>query len=416
MPKEGKEIRIGYRDQGTFATAELDNATYTEINCEPMEVDRDMRSHELSNKSGNRQTNYLDRLVNSQGSMPKFATKGPFSRNESDFFTYAFTQKVVELSTPFKKTFTYFASHPDFAASGGKFLTIIKRYPTSSTSWKMDSCVANKIKFEAERDGMLMMETSWIGRSDVDETSNPSGTWERGLDGPGGSDDHDDAYGILFFNDLDVVTLKFDAKSGTVSSAADQGGGLVRLTTSAAHGLLKGQHVTIAGTTDYNGTFEVKAVAATTTFDITDTWVTNQSGTFVAAHQSVLLKRFAIELEHDVEGIGPDGSGSNTDFGISNYRGTIELEFLKDVAFEASMAGQELNQFFEAKLGWGAAGAASDGELEFTITAKMIEGPTQNEDGLITGTLKGEILAANRSSEGFQMIMTNLIDRSWPAS
>lgn len=344
MPEEGKQIRVGFAQESTFGSPTADGGTFTEIACEPLEMERDIKVHELTTKSGGRQGVYQDRVINAIGTMPRFTVKGPFSRNESDVFFYSFLQKVTEASgTPYLKNFDYFDTQPEFSSDLGKFLTFIKRYPTSSTSWKATSCIAEKIKLECERGGMLMLETGFVANGAISLTSNPSGTWERGLDAPGGSDDHDDAYGLLFFNNIDIATLNFDG----------------------------------------------------------------------AGANTVTLQRFMVELEHTVEGTGPDGSGGWTNYGISDYRGTVEIEFLKDARFELAMSSQESDGYFQFNLNWGAATAAVDGELELIVTAKLLESPTVNEDGLITGVLKGEILAANSSSDGFLLNMSNVIDRTW---
>lgn len=61
---------------------------------------------------------------------------------------------------------------------------------------------------------------------------------------------------------------------GYVTGYADAGGGLVRVTTSVAHGLSNGNTVYLRGTTNYKGAFTISNVS-TTTFDITDTWVSD---------------------------------------------------------------------------------------------------------------------------------------------
>jgi hypothetical protein len=63
--------------------------------------------------------------------------------------------------------------------------------------------------------------------------------------------------------------------SGSITAFADAGGGLVTVT-SANHGLNNGDCVTISGTTNYNGEFTISNVT-TNTFDITDTWVSNDA-------------------------------------------------------------------------------------------------------------------------------------------
>jgi len=61
--------------------------------------------------------------------------------------------------------------------------------------------------------------------------------------------------------------------TGAITAFADGTGGTV-LVTSAGHGLSNGDIITIRGTVNYNGVFEVFAVT-TDTFKITDVWVAN---------------------------------------------------------------------------------------------------------------------------------------------
>jgi len=68
-------------------------------------------------------------------------------------------------------------------------------------------------------------------------------------------------------------------KKGAITAFSDAGGGLVTVT-SAAHTLIAGNVVMIAGTTSYDGTYYISNVT-TNTFDITATWVADDAtGTF----------------------------------------------------------------------------------------------------------------------------------------
>ena len=70
------------------------------------------------------------------------------------------------------------------------------------------------------------------------------------------------------------------AKTGLTISGVVQNGGDITLTTTTTHGLAVADMVTIAGTTDYNDTFDVTAVhAGNKTFDVTDTYTSSQTGT-----------------------------------------------------------------------------------------------------------------------------------------
>lgn len=66
-----------------------------------------------------------------------------------------------------------------------------------------------------------------------------------------------------------------DGATGAITAFADAGGGAVTVT-SAAHGLANGQIVSIAGTTNYNGVFEVSG-ATLNTFAITAAWVADDA-------------------------------------------------------------------------------------------------------------------------------------------
>ena len=72
------------------------------------------------------------------------------------------------------------------------------------------------------------------------------------------------------------VCLQF---SRSITAVADAGGGDITVTTSVQHPLYAGDTVTISGTTSYNGTYTVVSRASTTTFTVTATFVSTQTGT-----------------------------------------------------------------------------------------------------------------------------------------
>ena len=90
-----------------------------------------------------------------------------------------------------------------------------------------------------------------------------------------------------------------DDRTVSISSFADAGGGKVTATCSASHLLAGGQNVTISGTTNYNGTFEISGVTATT-FDFTDTWVATETGTVAVANWDVIMEGFSVTKVSDV--------------------------------------------------------------------------------------------------------------------
>jgi len=81
-----------------------------------------------------------------------------------------------------------------------------------------------------------------------------------------------------------------DVLAGTVSestiTSASQNGSDVTFVTSSAHGLSAGDEVAIRGTTDYNGVYDVTDIGSTTSFDVTVTWVSSQTGTVATSTTS----------------------------------------------------------------------------------------------------------------------------------
>lgn len=63
-----------------------------------------------------------------------------------------------------------------------------------------------------------------------------------------------------------------------ITSFADQGGGLVRITTSTAHAFLNDDYISISGTTNYNGTYKIANATANSYFDITHGYTAETGG------------------------------------------------------------------------------------------------------------------------------------------
>lgn len=73
--------------------------------------------------------------------------------------------------------------------------------------------------------------------------------------------------------------------SGSITSFADAGGGKVTVNTSTAHGYANNHVMRITGTTNYNGSYVISSVASTS-FQITATFVVTETGTWNATLQS----------------------------------------------------------------------------------------------------------------------------------
>jgi hypothetical protein len=88
---------------------------------------------------------------------------------------------------------------------------------------------------------------------------------------------------ILTINGSQVATRWDTGFGGSITGVANNGGGLARVTTSSAHGLSNGDGVEIIGTTNYDGTYNVFNVTATT-FDVNDTFAGSETGSWKAGH------------------------------------------------------------------------------------------------------------------------------------
>lgn len=343
---EGKEVRIGYspQAQNTFGTRRIDANLFTEVNAEIVEMTRDIKTHELTTSSGTKQPVYADRTSNTSGSIPSFVVTGPFSYYEGDHSLNAFFQAVKERdAAPFRKEFTPFSTSPDFtAAAEGHYLTWIKRFPKASASWAAEGCIAASLKLECERDGFLISETGWRAHGALELDANPSGTWERGLTAVGGTDGQPTSYGMLFFNDLDTITVTINTATPVVPT----------------------------------------------------------------------LKKFSITAAREVQGVGPNGSGSFNNWGMSQISGTMELTMLKDDLTESLLHSHETDDYIQFNANWGAAVATALGELEIIATGKITD-ITIGEDGLLETVVTADLLAADSSSDMLNVKVANNIDRAW---
>lgn len=90
-------------------------------------------------------------------------------------------------------------------------------------------------------------------------------------------DTADEWYAVRLFSTGEVSNWTFDAGStGVIASIANAGGGDV-IINDVAHGLSAGDMISITGTTNYNGLYEVKTVTIDS-FTITATWGVSETG------------------------------------------------------------------------------------------------------------------------------------------
>jgi hypothetical protein len=123
--------------------------------------------------------------------------------------------------------------------------------------------------------------------------------------------------------------------TNTIASFADAGGGQVTVTTSAAHGYSNGDRIVIEDTTNYNNEYTISNVA-TSTFEITETFVATETGSHYKAQiYSEHVNEFKLESgstsittqvdtkKNDVTFLAVENTDSNASFKVYNIQARI---------------------------------------------------------------------------------------------
>ena len=199
VPQSPREKRYGFAPQVTFGTAIADTAAFTEIDCEPTQVDRDVKELEVAGAHGSRKQNLNDMIVHNRNAMPKVTLDLFAKKEEHAEFFYATMQSVVEgATTPFSKTFTLLDTQPDFQANAGHFLTFIERDPAASKSTRMVDMIFGANTISLGGDEPLRFSLEGIGKALPIITSNPTGTWTR-----------NNPTNLFYRSDIDICTIDF---------------------------------------------------------------------------------------------------------------------------------------------------------------------------------------------------------------
>lgn len=157
--------------------------------------------------------------------------------------------------------------------------------------------------------------------------------------------------------------------SGSITAFADQGNGRVRVTT-AVHGRSAGQYVTISGTTNYNGTYQIKQVPNSDAFDITVAFVATETGTWERALSS------EVEVDLRVNGVSVETF-------TRNIRGVARINISRQIT--TSLNSGEAVQVFARSNGTDISLAAST----TNSILRIVDTTTTLSDGIGT-TASGE--------------------------
>lgn len=199
VPQTPKQKRYGFvtTHQSTWGTAGGDSDAVTEIECEPFEINRDIKEIIQPGSHGSRNLTDSDVITHTKGVMPTFTVTGTANHNSFDQILAATFQNVTEgAATPYSKSYTFSSTQPNFAANAGYFYTWIERDPTASKSCKVADCIVKSLTMTLEAGEPLKYTAEWVGRGLASITSNPSGTWTR-----------DTATDLWHFHDFDTITI-----------------------------------------------------------------------------------------------------------------------------------------------------------------------------------------------------------------
>ena len=200
-----REKRYGWAMQSVFGTAEIDAIAVTEIDCEPFEVNRDVKEFIVNGAHGSRQQNVGDVVVQQKQVMPSATIELYLKREELAAYLALLTQNVSEGITPqFAKTHTFLATQPDFQANAGYFITLFERDIEASKSIAVKDMIVKAMTISLTGDEPVKASIELVGLGATDDTANPTGTWtQNGLSN------------LFYRSDLDIcqVTLTAGAKN-----------------------------------------------------------------------------------------------------------------------------------------------------------------------------------------------------------
>ena len=203
-PQVPNEMRFGIAQQAVLGTAVADSAAFTEIDCEPFEINYGYKQIDVVSSHGKRYQTDNDIITHANGLMPSFTITGIANNDYIDYMIYAYCQSVLEAATgTFQKTFVVHTSQPAFGGltaitEEGQLLTVILRDPASSKSVKLADCIAKSLTLTWEHGEPLKYSCEFVSKNAPSFAANPTGTWTKVTSGD-------------FFYSEDIDTVQIDS-------------------------------------------------------------------------------------------------------------------------------------------------------------------------------------------------------------
>lgn len=201
-PKSIRDVLLGMKEQAVFGTPET--VIFNQLDVEPFDINANLIRIEGKQATGARVKSVDDVNYQKKGLMPEIGIEGDVKLEEAADFLYSALQSVTEeVATPFKKTFIFHATQPDFAANAGFFRTIAIADPTVGEDRVIADCITKSVTFSCAPDdqgGRLRFSETLVGRGAIvlNQTLVTSG-WLR------------KAQTHLYFHDIVRATLNVNA-------------------------------------------------------------------------------------------------------------------------------------------------------------------------------------------------------------
>ena len=134
-----KNTTVGIAAQTTWGGAVADTAAFMEVPCGDTQIVPDVNVREYAVNRSKRVKDVNDYVIDEGGAMPVLELPNmPVRQDDMAVLLYSFFQNVAQVgTTPFKKTFTFPTSQPEFDNDAGYVLSAIHKMPVASTSYKI---------------------------------------------------------------------------------------------------------------------------------------------------------------------------------------------------------------------------------------------------------------------------------------
>lgn len=134
---------------------------------------------------------------------------------------------------------------------------------------------------------------------------------------------------------------------------------------------------------------------------------------FGAGMVNLTMKSFELALTQEVVGVGQDGAGNFTTYGILSRAGTFKMQCVKDANLLTARTNLATGVVVGGEIGWGnATPGTTDGDFNAAFNGKLVNAPYDNED-LLGVAIEGRVLGADDGTATPTIIMANSILRSW---